>query len=153
MSAAYRNGPLSPANVSTTCDLEQFMAELSKPLPRHEKVYYATRRWAKKPRQAKNELRYMWQRIRRGYSNADAWSLNYHLALVTVGGVQKLREWANGYPSELTPEAWDDILGRIETGFQAWLDEDGWFTGKPEAEAKFKDGMALYAEWFGALWD
>jgi hypothetical protein len=98
--------------------------------------------------------RMMWQRARHGYSVEDCWGLDYHLAHVTVGGVKRLREWAHSYPAELgNIEAWDAILARIEGGFQAWLDEDGWFADKPEAEAKFKDGMALYAHWFGALWD
>ena len=101
-----------------------------------------------------------WQRAARGYGDDQLWSLNHALANLTVAGVKTMREWANGYPSEFAEsphgdgsgwEAWDDILARIEGGFQAWIDEDGWFHDKPEAEAKFKDAMALYAQWFGAL--
>lgn len=108
-------------------------------------------------------LRMAWQRATRGYGDDDLWSLNHTLAKLTVVGVQNMRKWKHGYPSEFSEpeyggnaggwEAWDAILRRIEEGFQAWLDEDGHFYDKPEQEAKFKDGMALYAEWFGALWD
>ena len=104
--------------------------------------------------------RMAWQRVRRGHDASQLWNLNYTLATLTVAGVRYMRETQHGYPGEFSPEfggegwpKWDGILARIEGGFQAWLDEDGWFHDKPEAEAKFKDGMALYAEWFGALWD
>lgn len=99
-------------------------------------------------------LKMAWQRARRGYSDEDCWNLHYTLARMTVVGVQKLREWAHGYPGELSGwEEWDAILARIEEGFQAWLDTDGWPHPKSDAEAQFNDAMALYAKWFGALWD
>lgn len=108
--------------------------------------------------------RMAWQRLTRGHDDSMLWSLNYSLANLTVVGVQAMRKWAHGYPGEFSEEyggkgaggweAWDDILRRIEEGFQAWLDEDGgWFYNKPEQEAKFKDAMELYAHWFSALWD
>lgn len=105
-------------------------------------------------------VRLAWQRARRGYGDADLWNLNYSLATLTLAGIRYMRETQHGYPAEFSPEfggdgwpKWDGILSRIEGGFQAWLDEDGWFHDKPDAEAKFKDGMTLYAHWFGALWD
>lgn len=108
-------------------------------------------------------LRMAWQRATRGYGDDDLWSLNYALAKLAVAGCRYMREAAHGYPSEFAEpeyggdgggwEKWEDILRRIEEGFQAWLDEDGWFHDKPEQEAKFKDAMELYAHWFSALWD
>lgn len=107
-------------------------------------------------------LRMTWQRATRGYDDSMLWSLHYTLANLTVVGVQNMRKWKHGYPGEFSEEcnpggggwdAWDDILRRIEEGFQAWLDEDGWFHNKPQQEAKFKEGMELYAKWFSALWD
>jgi hypothetical protein len=106
-------------------------------------------------------LRWASQRARRGYDDPAIWNLNSTLAELTVIGCRKHREYGNGYPAEFTEEygsgggweKWEDILRRIEEGFQAWLDEDGFFHEKPEQEAKFKDGMALYGEWFGSLWD
>jgi len=107
-------------------------------------------------------LRMAWQRATRGYDDSMLWSLDYALAKLTVVGVQAMRKWQNGYPTEFSElpvgdgggwEKWDDILRRIEEGFQAWLDEDGHFYEKPEQEAKFKEAMELYAHWFSALWD
>lgn len=108
-------------------------------------------------------LRWTWQRATRGHDDPMLWSLSHSLATLTVAGVKEMRKWAHGYPAEFSEEyagegaggweKWDDILRQIEEGFQAWLDEDGWFHDKPEQEEKFKNGMALYAHWFSALWD
>lgn len=97
----------------------------------------------------------------RGYDDTALWSLNYELAKLTVAGCRYMREEGHGYPAEFSEEIgdgggsekWQDILLRIEEGFQAWIDEDGYFFDKPQEEAKFKEAMDLYAKWFGALWD
>jgi len=115
-----------------------------------------------------HRTRLAWQRLVRGHDDAMLWNLNYTLAKLTVDGVRALRKWKHGYPAEFCDpeesggfegaigggwEAWDDVLRRIEEGFQAWIDEDGHFFETPEQEKKFKDAMELYAKWFGALWD
>lgn len=105
--------------------------------------------------------RMAWQRATRGHSDDQLWNLHYTLASLTVAGCRNMRENANSYPAEFSEEygdgggweAWEKILLKIEAGFQAWIDEDGWFHEKPAQEAKFKEAMELYARWFGGLWD
>lgn len=98
-------------------------------------------------------LRFAAQRVYRGHDDSMLWSLDYAVANLVVAGVKAMRKWQHGYPGELGSwEEWDKILARIEGGFQAWLDADGWFD-KPEEQERFKDGMALFGEWFGGLWD
>lgn len=108
-------------------------------------------------------LRMAWQRATRGYGEDDLWSLNFALAKLTVAGCRYMREEGMAYPGAFAevehggdgsgPEAWADILQRIEDGFQAWLDEKGWLDDKPEQKAKFDDAMTLYGKWFSGLWD
>jgi len=105
-------------------------------------------------------LRMAYQRATRGYGDDNLWSLNYTLARLTVVGCRSLRENAYSYPTEFSEagdgsgwEAWEAILLKIEQGFQAWLDADGWFGDQTEEEAKFKEAMQLYAHWFSGLWD
>lgn len=107
-------------------------------------------------------LRMAYQRATRGYCDSQYWNLHYSLAKLTVEGCRNIREAGNSYPSEFSEAphgdgtgwaSWEAILLQIEEGFQAWLDEDGWFHNKPEQEAKFDEAMKLYAHWFGALWD
>ena len=94
-------------------------------------------------------FRTAYQRARYGIADSDAWSLDHFLAMVTVRGVQKLREWAHGHPPELTADEWDCVLAQIEDGFQAWVDGQR-DTGSRE---RFDTAMRLYCKWFGALWD
>lgn len=107
-------------------------------------------------------LRMAWQRARRGYSDEQLWGLNFTVAKLTVLACCMMRENAHSYPTEFSEEpvgdgrgweAWEEILLKIEAGFQAWLDEDGYVERNPEQEAKFKEAMELYGEWFGGLWD
>lgn len=97
-------------------------------------------------------LRTAYQRVRYGISDQDAWGLDYFLATTTVRGIQKLRAWKHGHPMELTPEEWDDILARIQDGFQVWLDADGTFMDAADRR-RFDEGIELYGKWFSALWD
>lgn len=107
-------------------------------------------------------LRMAYQRATRGYDDSQMWSLSHTLATLTVVGCRTMRELAHGYPAEFSEAphgdgtgwpSWEAILLKIEAGFQAWLDEDGWFVDKPEQEAKFNEAMKLYHHWFSALWD
>lgn len=108
-------------------------------------------------------LRMAWQRAARGYGDNDLWNLNYAVATLIAAGCHEMRVSGHGYPTEFSEvefggdgggwEKWEDILRRIEEGFQAWIDEDGWFRDHPEQEAKFKEGMDLFSHWFSALWD
>lgn len=148
--------------MTSTTSWEELKKEIGKPWyaygSRSPHILFARMRNKHRP---VFRLRMTWQRATRGHDDSMLWSLDYTLAKLTVVGVQNMRKWKHGYPGEFSGDmlgggwdAWDDILRRIEDGFQAWLDEDGgWFHEKPEQEAKFKDAMALYAKWFSALWD
>lgn len=98
----------------------------------------------------RRQPRFMWQRARRGYSEQDTWSFDGYLASVIVGGVTDLRERRIGYPSGLTPEKWDEILGKIIDGFTVIQQDDPL---SPEQQAVFDEAVALFGRWFQALWD
>lgn len=87
------------------------------------------------------------QRARHGVSREDAWSFDHYLAGVIAEGVEELRRQSNGHPFDLTPEEWDDILARIETGFAHYHDHEEWL------HEDVQDAMTLFAEWFPHLWD
>lgn len=97
--------------------------------------------------------RMMWQRSQRGWSNEDAWSFHFYLANVISGGVKHLREIQHGHPSELTSEAWTQVLLDIELGMQAALkrEEQGyWDEG---GNIAFYFGMSQMKTWWFHLWD
>lgn len=98
-------------------------------------------------------IKMSWQRVRRGYSDSDAWSMSYHLAQMIDGMVGKLIEWSTGYPFILTAEEWRQILEEIQEGMRAALraEETGSFT--EEDEEKFNLAIAHMQKWWLALWD
>lgn len=107
-------------------------------------------------------LKMAWQRATRGYGDDDLWSLDHTLAKLIVVGTRQIRTNGISYPTEFSEspygngeewEAWEKILLQIEEGFQAYIDEHGYFQDKPELEAKFKTAMSLLSFWFSGLWD
>lgn len=93
----------------------------------------------------------MWQRARRGWSVEDTWSFDCYLAKVIAGGVRSIRERSIGYPGELTPERWEEILLEIEQGMDAAIRlMDDWDAHDKEL---FDLAMKHLHHWFFGLWD
>ena len=97
------------------------------------------------------------QRGRRGWSEADAWSLFSHLDHIIVDVVGGMADSPYSVPGNLTKEEWGSILHRIADGFQAhiMLDEECPDYGSERErwlQTKFKVGMKLFAKWYGHLW-
>lgn len=108
--------------------------------------------------------RWWYQRIKRGYSDEDLWGWDCHNALVNAAALRQLADIAHGWPGEpMTFEEWQEILRKMARGFEAHVEmvssgvgDEGWEEYAKRQEAlrqEFKEGMALYAEWYGALWD
>ena len=93
-------------------------------------------------------LKWRWQRVRHGYSEADSWSLDFYLATIIAGGCRDLATRSLSHPIGMTPVEWSDILLKIADGFDQWAD-DPWANEMP----KYDEAMILFAKWFPALWD
>jgi len=99
-------------------------------------------------------LRMAWQRARHEFSEDQFWGLDHTVARLVVAGIKSQRAAAHGYPGELGSwEEWDEILAKIQISFQVFLDHSGWWDESSEYEKIFQGGMALFAKWFGGLWD
>lgn len=90
-----------------------------------------------------------WQRGRRGWADADVWSLDTYLAPLISGAVTCLRDNLHSYPPDMTFEEWERTLTEIVEGFE----EAGKKLGSDECDqGKIDRGTALFAKWFSALW-
>jgi hypothetical protein len=98
-------------------------------------------------RRIRKEALWKWQRMQRGWSEADSWSLDHHLATIIVGGCTRLRERELAHPAHLESEEWGVILDKIILGFQSFID-DSW-----TETTEFLEAKDLFGKWFGALWD
>ena len=67
-----------------------------------------------------------WQRMRRGWADCDAWSLDCYIARVLSGAVLQLAK-GHAYPGEGTewdtPEKWEAHLKNLSARLGVWNDE------------------------------
>ncbi len=125
------------------------------------------------------EIKWFWQRGRRGYADCDVWGFDSYIARMISGGIRNLKDHHHGCPSELWDDGavnqewyrWEEILEEIAQGFEASqkiCDMDYFFTGENEdglyehkidkerleqLTKKYKRGIALFSEYFMNLWD
>lgn len=101
------------------------------------------------------EARWMWQRARRGWSDADVWSLDSYAARVLGEGIRQLAETGHTWPGDSspwpTPEAWTSYLKKLAADLSGWNDDT--FLDN----AAFERARAAFEEIgknaFGHLWD
>lgn len=115
------------------------------------------------------EVKWKLQRITRGYSDSDLWSLDHFL-------VEKIRtplkafvkmECESGMtlPSDFStdPAAWLEVLQKMEYAFDSvWLEDHDFDNRKQrnmnsdqlvEHEKKVQEGFELFGKYFRSLWE
>lgn len=169
--------PVPGENQADSADLiswEEVKARLEERLRRHaarpkparaavEAWWWSRRAWRSTWRPPPwRRLRWKWQRMCRGWSDRDTWSLDSYLAQIISGSVTHLRDHGHSYPGEeqgADEQQWHDILTRIAEPLS--MDWDRIVDGEP-AEARRErqerelaaqqDALRLMAEWFHHLW-
>lgn len=113
------------------------------------------------------KLKEFYRLITRGYTNYDVYEMHYSHSVRMIKLLKNLRENKVGYPSNLTPEKWNNILSDMIDGFQASIDIDEieydpkyykmngeWdYTEYNKLHKKFKKGMKLFTKHYFNLWD
>lgn len=100
-------------------------------------------------------IKFFWQRLTRGFDDSAMWSLDIHLAGLILPRLKRFKEHnTHTYPNGLTPEEWDVIIDKMIFSFEYTLDDGRMFGKFDEAEyEKAKEGLALFGQYFHALWD
>lgn len=70
-------------------------------LNRWQKVYYPTKRFVRRfsPRDRYYDAKYASQRVRKGWSHRDVWSIDWHLMEILPEMLRHLAETTQGYPA------------------------------------------------------
>lgn len=139
-------------------DLDELLDAFNRPLTGWDRVIeraHSARRFA---RSIPREIRWAWQRSRRGYSDRDVWGFDTHLARIISGGVRQLIGELHGWPGPpMTFEEWQGILDKIATGFEAYLalhEETPFDEAERDRLARqFDEGLGLLGEHLPGLWD
>ncbi len=108
-----------------------------------------------RPRPIKS-LKWISQRINRGYSDKDWWDFDQYLAGIIASACKKFRQNGMGYPSELTNEEWNEILAKIEWGFLQYttiLDSTSTIEEEEKIIEEMKQSGELLIKWLPGMWD
>lgn len=100
-------------------------------------------------------LRFLWQRITRGYDDRDIWSLSARATTMLAPRIKHYVTWQAEHgrhvPSEFEddPAAWLEVLRKIERAFDLLDDPDYPLHG---GETEVKEGLALFGTYYQDLW-
>jgi hypothetical protein len=97
------------------------------------------------------KLRFLRQRILRGWDDSETWSLDHSLSKSIVPRLRRFREISCAHPSDLTSEEWNECLDKMIDAFEFGASERRWFAS-PEEYQHHQEGLELFGKWFWALW-
>lgn len=103
------------------------------------------------------EIKWFFQRGKRGYSDCDAWGLYSYLLDWLPKAIRNMRDCKNGYPMGLTFKKWQKILTKMAKGFDSGKRLSNSFSRDKKKLEKWKkefdEGMKLFHKHFFSLWD
>lgn len=132
----------------------------------YRKSYYVTHPLAL-VKHLRREIKYFYQRGRRGYSDADVWSLDWYLNSWLPEALEDLKSQLDGHPTNLCDtvdflthedcsgeQKWRDTLDVMIDGFKAAREiESGWLPKEDPAWERFNKGMKAFHDHYFSLWD
>lgn len=110
-------------------------------------------RWARWTRWStkKRDVRFVWQRLTRGWDDGDTFSLDYSVAKVILPRLKRFRQLTIGTPANLEEKEWQEILDKMIASFEFAASEERWNAG-PEDYEKHNEGLDLFAKHYWSLW-
>jgi len=95
------------------------------------------------------DLKFFWQRKRRGFSEEELWSLDHHLAKLIYPRLKTFKESSPVHPAPYTEDEWKDILQKMIDAFE-WAADGGMWKDKL-VPIRVEEGLKLFSENFLAL--
>jgi hypothetical protein len=71
----------------------------------------------------KRDIRFLYQRLTRGWDDSDTWSLDYPIAKFILPRLVRFKDLTMGHPCSMTEEEWNAIIDEMIWGFK-WIIED-----------------------------
>lgn len=107
----------------------------------------------------KRSIKHAYQRIFRGFSDAETWSLDYSFAKFILPRLVRLKEVKRGWPDcdEFpTFEDWNVALDKMIFAMKFCSSEEQWSFGYSPEEQKIEQevqhGLELFGKYFRALY-
>ncbi len=141
-------------------NLKEFKKELNRPVPIWKEVYYFLYRlWYQLFEEIPHEIKWFFQRGKRGWADCDLWALDDYLAGWLPNALTELRKYQHGYPSELTFKKWQAIEKQMIKSFQAVQKindlppNNSYYKNYKKLKKEFEKGGKLFIKYFFSLWD
>ena len=136
-------------------DFEIFKHDFDDEPPLRLKLWYPLRRFLGKlnPLPHYREIKYFFQRGRRGWADCDTWDLHDYLAGWLPAALRYYKIHGHGYPNGLSPDCDQlrfDFAGSDESGENKWNAILNKMIAAFEASERISEG--LYEEELGAFW-
>lgn len=100
----------------------------------------------------KRSVRFLYQRLTRGWDDSDTWSLDQPLAKLIAPRLRRFREIYNGHPTDLTEAEWNARLDKMIAAFEWYASDDRWGPNEFENLEKHQEGIDLFAKHYMQLW-
>lgn len=102
----------------------------------------------------RRDVKFLWQRITRGFDDSETWSLDYSLAKIILPRLKRFRELDPCFiPTDMTHDEWNAILDKIIYAFEYAASDTRWEIGfGNEESARVDEGLKLFAKYYFAMW-
>lgn len=97
--------------------------------------------------------KFTWQKLTRGFHDGELWSLDYRLAKLIHPRLVAFRKIVGSYPGTMTYDEWCAILDQIIAAFEFIATNDDYWCMNEAQYTMVEDGIALFARYYGHLWD
>lgn len=116
-------------------------------------LFKKTYRWIRYSSTKKRDIRFLYQRLTRGWDDGDTFSLDYSVAKLIAPRLRRFKEITIG-DEVLTPERkeWADELDKMIAAFEWYGSETRWSDNEHQMMQKHQEGLDLFAKYYGGLW-
>lgn len=105
----------------------------------------------KKFKITKRDIKFFWQRLRRGWDDSDTWNLDCIVAKLVLSRLKRFKEVTNGYPADMTSEEWNQKINLMISSFEFYA-SDRRFDCSPSEFDNAQLGLDLFAKHYSNLW-
>jgi hypothetical protein len=104
----------------------------------------------------KRPIKLAYQKVTRGFSDKDTWSLDHTIAKFVLPRLERFKEVNMCHPANLTEEEWDDILDEMIFAMHnivhQWDDDDLDVEAVKAIIDRVHVGLDYFGEYFRDLW-
>lgn len=108
--------------------------------------------WFRSIRSIKRRFRFLVQRLVRGFSDDETWSLDQSLAKLIYPRLVRFKELDIGHPHDLNSQKWSDSLDEMIATFKFLASEERWDCYDQKKWDEVQGGLNLFAKYYLNLW-